>query len=377
MKITNVETIRAARYLFVQVHTDAGIVGLGESGTWAYLDASQAAITQFARYLVGQDPLLIEHHWNYIYRAYHFRGAALMGALSALDIALWDIAGKHFAVPVYQLLGGKVRDRVRTYFHVRGPTTQEVVAGIKSARDAGFTAVGHLSPFLDEPRNTPHFETHAQKIGRAADRVRQYREAVGDDVDLCIEVHRRLKPAEAIALAHEIEPYRPYFYEDPVRPDNLDEMEQVARNVRIPIATGERLHTIQEFAMLLGRFAVHYVRPDVCIAGGISHTKKIAGLAEAYDAIVVPHNPIGPVSTAACVQVAASVPNFAIQEYNQIEGTGERLVREPLVLDHGDLLVPEKPGIGVELVEGIAEKFPPKVQSVHSRLSTDGSVADR
>jgi galactonate dehydratase len=377
MKITSIEPIRASRYLFVKVHTDEGITGVGESGTWAFLDASEAAIRQFARYLVGQDPLRIEHHWNYMYRAYHFRGAAIMGAVSALDIALWDIAGKHHGVPVYSLLGGAVRDRVRTYFHVKAPTTEEIVAGCRAAKEAGFTAIGHLSPFLDEPRSKPYFETHAQKIGLAADRVRQYREAVGEEVDLCIEIHRRLKPAEAIALAHEIEPYRPYFYEDPVKPDNLDEMEQVARSIRIPLATGERLHTIQEFAMLLRRFAVHYVRPDVCMAGGISHTKKIAALAEAHDAMVVPHNPIGPVSTAACVQIAACVPNFAIQEYNQLEGEGEKIVTEPLALEAGDLLVPRKPGIGVELAEGIAEAYPPKPQSVHSRLATDGSVVDR
>lgn len=379
MKITRVETVRASRYLFVKIHTDTGIVGVGESGTWAFLDASEAAIRQFARYLQGQDPLRIEHHWNYLYRGYHFRGAAIMGALSALDIALWDIAGKHFGVPVWQLLGGKTRDRVRTYFHVKAPTTKEIVEGCKSAKSAGFTAVGHLSPFLDEPRSKPYFETHAQKIGRAADRVRQYREAVGDDVDLCIEIHRRLTPAEAIALAREIEPYRPYFYEDPVKPDNLDEMEQVARHVRIPIATGERLHTIQEFAMLLRRFAVHFVRPDVCMAGGISGTKKIAAIAEAHDAMVVPHNPIGPVSTAACVQIAACIPNFAIQEYNQLENAedADRVVSRALELEDGFLIVPDAPGIGVELVEGVEERYPPKPQSIATRLSIDGSVVDR
>ena len=379
MKITDVRTIRASRYLFTEVETDSGIVGLGESGTWGFLDASEAAIRQFGRYLVGQDPLRIEHHWNYMYRAHHFRGAAIMGALSAVDIALWDIAGKHFGVPVWQLLGGKVRDRARTYFHVKARTTEEMVAGCLSAKEAGFTAVGHLSPFLDEPKSDPYFETHARKIGRAADRVRRYREAVGDEVDLCIEIHRRLKPAEAIALATEIEPYHPFFYEDPVKPDNLDAMEQVARKIRIPIATGERLHTIAEFEMLLKRMAVDYVRPDVCMAGGISHTKKIAALAEAHDAMVVPHNPIGPVSTAACVQIAACIPNFALQEYNHIESAAdaEKLVKRPLELAGGFLIVPERPGIGVELEDGIAERYPPREQSVRARLATDGSVVDQ
>lgn len=379
MKITEVKTIRAHSYLFVQVYTDAGIVGTGESGTWGFLDASEAAIAQFGRYLVGQDPLRIEHHWNYMYRAYHFRGAAIMGAISALDIALWDIAGKHLDVPVYQLLGGKVRDKARVYFHVKGDSTEKLVNGCKAAKEAGFSAVGHLTLFLDEPKSAPYFETHAEKIGRAADRVRRYREAVGDEVDLCIEIHRRLLPAEAIALAGELEPYRPFFYEDPIKPDNLDAMEQVARHIRIPIATGERIHSIQEFEMLLRRFAVHYVRPDVCMAGGISHTKKIAALAEAHDAMVVPHNPIGPVSTAACIQIAACIPNFALQEYNQIEKSSPAggVVKQPLHLDGGYLTIPDKPGIGVELADDIEDKYPPLVRSVETRLNVDGSVVDQ
>src|SRR6266567_779053 len=225
MQITRVETKPVDRYLFVQVHTDDGIVGLGEAGTWGFLEAAEQVVAKFAHYLVGQDPLRIEHHWQYMYRSTHFRGAAIMGALSAIDIALWDIAGKHFGVPVYALLGAKT--------------------------------------------------------GQAIDAVRQFREAVGDDVDLCIEIHRRLTPAEAIVLARGIEPYHPLFYEDPILPDNFDAMGLVAENIHIPIATGERLHTIFEFEMLLRRGAVQFVRPDVCMCGGITGAKKVAALAEA------------------------------------------------------------------------------------------------
>src|SRR5919204_5343856 len=161
MKITAVETVSVDHYLFVRVHTDAGIAGLGESGAWGYLEASEQAIRTFERYLIGQDPLRIEHHWQYLYRWTHFRGAAIMGALSALDIALWDIAGKHFGVPCYQLLGGQVRDRARVYYHVFGETREKLVKGIKEAKQKGFTAVGHLTPFLDEKRDVPYFQTHA------------------------------------------------------------------------------------------------------------------------------------------------------------------------------------------------------------------------
>ena len=146
--------------------------GLGESGAWGYLEASEAAVQKYGRYLVGQDPLLIEHHWQYMYRFSHFRGAAIMGALSAIDIALWDIAGKHFEVPVYQLLGGKVRDRARVYYHVFGSTREELVAGVGDAKRQGFTAVGHLTPFLDAAREERYFKTHVDKITDAIDAVR-------------------------------------------------------------------------------------------------------------------------------------------------------------------------------------------------------------
>ena len=380
MQITRVETKPVDRYLFVQVHTDAGIVGLGEAGTWGFLEAAEQVVAKFAHYLVGQDPLRIEHHWQYLYRSTHFRGAAIMGALSAIDIALWDIAGKHFDVPVYQLLGGKTRDKARVYYHVFGRTTEELVAGCVDAKAKGFTAVGHLTPFADEPRDVPYFKTHASKIGDAIDTVRQYREAVGDDVDLCIEIHRQLTPAEAIVLARGIEPYRPMFYEDPILPDNFDAMGLVAENIHIPIATGERLHTIFEFEMLLRRGAVQFVRPDVCMCGGITGAKKVAALAEANYVGVVPHNPLGPVSTAACVQIAACIPNFAIQEYPIGEDSPPKseIMRTALTYDgKGSLVVPDAPGIGVELAPDAAERYPYRMRWLGTRLYADGSVMDQ
>jgi len=379
MKITAVEPIAIDRYLFVKVHTDAGITGLGESGTWGYLEASQAVMEKYARYLVGQDPLRIEHHWQYMYRFSHFRGAAIMGALSAIDIALWDIAGKHFGVPTYQLLGGKCRDKARVYYHVFGQTREELIQGIVDAKKRGFTAVGHLTPFLDESRDVPYFKTHVDKMRDAIDTVRQYREAVGDDVDLCIEIHRRLTPAEAIVLARGIEQFHPFFYEDPILPDNFDAMGLVAENIHIPIATGERLHTIYEFEMLLKRGAVQYVRPDVCMCGGITHAKKVAALAEANHVGVVPHNPLSPVSTAACIQLAACIPNFALQEYPLGEGESPKIdiVKSTVRLENGFLIIPDAPGIGIELAEDAAEKYPPRPREVVTRLNTDGSVMDQ
>ncbi len=379
MKIVEIETILVDRYLFVKVHTDAGITGLGESGAWGYLEASAAAVATFRRYLIGQDPLRIEHHWQYLYRWSHFRGAAIMGALSAIDLALWDIAGKHFGVPCYQLLGGKCRDKARVYYHVFGQTKEELVRGCVEAKRMGFTAVGHLTPFLDEPRQVPYFETHADKMRQAIDTVGRYREAVGDDVDLCIEIHRRLTPSEAIVLARGIERFHPFFYEDPVLPDSFDAMALVAQHIHIPIATGERLHTIWEFEMLLSRGAVQYIRPDVCLAGGLTHCKKIAALAEAHHVGVVPHNPLSPVSTAACVQLAACIPNFALQEYPRGEGEPPKseIVVSPLKVEEGFLIVPDAPGLGVELAEDAQERHPYRPRVVRTRLHVDGSVVDQ
>jgi galactonate dehydratase len=379
MKIVSVEPLLIDRYLFVQIRTDSGLVGLGESGTWGHLEASAAAIAKFGDYLVGQDPSRIEHHWNVMYRSGHFRGSAIMGAISAIDIALWDIKGKSFGVPVYELLGGKTRDKARVYYHVKGPTLEAQVAKIVEAKERGFTAVGHLNPFLDEERSQTYFQTHAAKINGAINAVRAYREAGGDEVDLCLEIHRRLSPAEAIVLARGIEQYRPMFYEDPILPDNIDAMAEVQSQIGIPIATGERLMGVHEFQMLLERKATHYVRICVCVAGGISGAKKIAALAEAHHKFVIPHNPLSPVSTAACLQLDACIPNLGIQELpdHADETPDKDLMTERLKVENGFLIVPDAPGIGVELIPDAREKFPPKPRKIGTRLNVDGSVVDQ
>jgi galactonate dehydratase len=395
MKITDVKVIPANSFLFVKVFTDEGIYGVGESGDWGFLMSSGEAIESFKTYLIGQDPLQIEHHWQYMYRCFHFRGAAVMGALSAIDIALWDITGKYYGVPVYQLLGGKCRDKVRTYYHVSGSTTEELVESCVKAKEAGYNAVGHLSPFLDEPRSKPYFETYAHMIDDATDRIRQVREAVGDDVDLCLELHRRLKPSEAIAFGHAVEKYTPYFLEDPCTPDNFDSMALIANRINVPIATGERIHTPQEFEMLLERNAVAYVRTSVCVCGGITGARKIAAIAEAHNAQIVPHNPLSPISTAACLQVAASIENFAIQELpdhntvsaterytssNKIQNTNFKqsdMVTWVPTVEHGFANLPTAPGIGADLIPDVDKKYPFNRRTINTRLHIDGSIVDQ
>jgi galactonate dehydratase len=232
---------------------------------------------------------------------------------------------------------------------------------------------------LDESRSIPYFKTHADKIQDAIDTVRRYREAVGNDVDLCLEIHRRLSPAEAVALADGIAQYHPFFYEDPILPDNLDAMDLIARKIKIPIATGERFFTAQQFATLLQRGAVQYIRPDVCLAGGLTNCKKIAGLAEAYYAQVVPHNPLSPVSTAACLQLAACIPNFALQEYprGEHEPPKSEMVKGTPELTDGYLVISDAPGIGVELAEDAQQRHPYRPRNVTTRLHHDGSIVDQ
>jgi len=379
MIITRIETIPVDRFLFVRVHTDAGIVGLGESGAWGFLEASEQVIEKFARYLVGQDPLRIEHHWNYLYRAFHFRGAAIMGALSALDIALWDIKGKYYDAPVYELLGGKTRTKARVYLDIGGKTVEEVIANARAAKGQGFTAVGHLSPLVDGSRSDIYEKTHGAKIADAVDAVRRYRQELGDEFDLCIELHRRLTPAEAIELGRAIEPYHPMFYEDPIRPDNLDAMAQVAQAIGIPIASGERLHTIYEFEMLFRRQAVGYARTSIGLCGGISGAKKIAALAEANHVLISPHVNSSPVISAASLQLAACIPNFGIQEHSPSESNSPKSDIVTPLLRHdgkGYLVIPDAPGIGIELVDDAAERFPYRMREMENRLHVDGSIVD-
>ena len=380
MKIKSVTPLMIDQYLLVKIETDNGLVGIGESGAWGFLEASASAITKFSDYLLDKDPLLIEHHWQYMYRFSHFRGSAIMGALSAIDIALWDIMGKHFQAPVYQLLGGKVRDKARVYYHVFGDTKEKLISGIIQAKKDGFTAVGHLTPFLDENRNERYFKTHADKINDAIETVKNYREAVGNEVDLCIEIHRRLTPTEAVQLGRGIEKFNPFFFEDPITPDNFDEMAYVADKINIPIATGERFTSLWEFQMSLSRNSVQYVRPDVCLVGGISGAKKIASLAEANHVGVVPHNPLSPVSTAACLQIAASIPNFSLQEYpigEHVPPKSKMISDAPIHDGKGYLLLPTKPGIGVSLKDTAVKDCPTVVREVETRLHEDGSVIDQ
>ena len=366
MKIASVVPVFADRFLFVRVETDGGIVGIGESGTWGHLDASAAAIRKFAGYLVGKDPRAIEHHWNVMMRFSNFTGAAINGAISAIDIALWDIKGKQLGVPIYELLGGKVRDKARVYGHCKGRTADKLVAHAERLKREGYTALGCMNPFLDEGFEQPWYLSHADKMHQGVDNVRRIREAVGSSVDLCIEIHSRMNPAEAVTLGRALEPYRPLFMEDPIRPNSLDAMAWVADHIPIPIATGERYVSLYQFQALMNRRGAEYLRPCITMCGGITAGKKIAAMAEAHDIQIAFHNPLSPVNLAACLQLDACISNFAIQEYpydnSDLEGfdglRGSRVIPDLPVPVNGFIAIPGKPGLGIELPADLGTRYP-------------------
>ena len=384
MKIASVEPLFVGRFLYVRVTTESGLVGIGESGAWGHLEASATSIEKFGEYLKGKDARQIEHHWNVMLRASHFIGAAISGAVSAIDIALWDLKGKHLGVPIYELLGGSMRHKARLYAHVKGRTIDDQVAHVRALRAAGFTAVGHLNPLLDESISEPYFKAHARKMADAIDNVRLLREAAGPDVDLCIEIHRRLTVPEAVTLARGIEPFHPMFFEDPLPPENPDAMAWLADRIPIPIATGERFINLQQFQTLLARRGVQYLRPCICLCGGITGGRKIAALAEAHDAQIVPHNPLSPVSLAACLQLGAAIPNLAIQEYPSASPNAQGKAVLPAhdvvtgldIPENGFIKIPDGPGLGITLVPG-AEHRERITRPIQMRPHLDGSVVDQ
>lgn len=381
MKITDVKLIYAKHYLFVHVYTDAGIVGLGEAGNWGYLGATAAAIEKFSTYLIGKDPFRIEDLNQNFYRSVYFRGSVIMSAISAIDIALWDIKGRALGVPVYELLGGKTREKIRVYASVMTKQTdpESLTRSYKELQDMGFNAA---KIFVNGPVQTVSNgmdEFFSGRIEDELEKVRICREAVGPHFDFVLEAHRGMTKPEAIAFGTEVARYRPMVLEDPMTPDNIDSMAEIAAKIPVPIATGERFTNLREFEMLMRRDAAQYIRPDVCAVGGITTAKKICSAAEANDVLVIPHNPLGPVSTAACLQICASIPNLGIQELPGfcINGAEDKMVKEPLRFKDGCILIPEGPGIGIELADDAAELYPANERGSNAaKRAFDGSVKD-
>ncbi|MAU56274.1 MAG: galactokinase [Dehalococcoidia bacterium] len=372
-KIEKIETILWDKWLILKIHCEDGTVGIGEGGVHGWQRPTETMIRTMEPYLLGKDPSLIEHHFQWLYRSSHFMGSVVQGALSAIDIALWDIKGKRLNVPVYELLSGKTRDKVRCYMHVVGESVDDLVKDAKAKVSDGFTAI-RFSPYKSDFYKHKSFSGWAEE---SVNRVAAVRESIGNDIDICIEIHRQMSPAESISLGKRLEPFFPFFYEDPMLPDSPAIMSEIQTQCNIPIATGERFTSIYEFQQLLEAKATSYIRPDLCLASGISGCKKISAMAEAHHIKVIPHNPLSPISTAACVQLDASIPNFALQEYTgESDPPKKDLIEKPIKLESGYLIVPEASGLGITLSED-ALKIPENPKILDTPIGFDGSVQDR
>jgi galactonate dehydratase len=380
MKITRIEQFfPRKRVRLVKVTTDTGLVGWGETTLEGRAKSTHAAVEELSVYLLGQDPLLIEHHWQHIYRSAFYRGGPVrMSALSGIDQALWDIAGKHHGVPTYQLLGGAVRDRIRVYAHWGIlDLTDETKAAARDRLDMLQKAGGYTA-FKSGPDGRWRGHESSAVIDEFVERAYLMREWVGSDVELAFDFHGKMAPALAIEICHEIKGMRPMFVEEPVPQENVDALKLVSDHVTFPIATGERLLSRWEFRQVFERQAVAFVQPDVSHAGGISELKRIANMAEVYYMQLLPHCAIGPVALAACMQVDAAVANFLIQE--QVDGAlGSGLLKEDWSVRDGHIELPRGPGLGFEIDEQQAQQnidLEEEELGGEYRHDCDGSVAD-
>jgi len=372
MRITRLETLLVQpRWLFLKVHTDEGLVGLGEPIVEGRALTVAAAVSELEPYLIGKDPTQVMHHWQAMYKHAFYRGGpVLTSAISGVDQALWDLAGKAAGLPVYKLLGGPLRSRIRLYRGCGGGTPEEAAESARQAAAQGFTALktgvagGRPARIVDSPGF----------VARATDCFAAMREAVGLNVDIAIDFHGAISPQTAGLLIKALEPYQPLFIEEPVQCQNVDVLADLARKTHIPIATGERIFTKWGFREILEKRAASVLQPDLSHAGGIFECRLIAGMAEAYYAAVAPHCPLGPISLAAGVHLDAAIPNFLAQEHTTL---GEGYLRQPFTLRDGYLDLPTGPGLGIELDDdAIAEKIGHDWKSPELYDVDDGAAVD-
>lgn len=385
MKITDIQTVvvnaKMRNWIFVKVMTDVGIVGWGEASTEWKTRAVVGCIEDYKPFVIGLDPTNIEHLYQVMVRHPYFRpGVIGASAISGIEMACWDIYGKSVNMPVYKLMGGKVRDKIRMYDHLGGGNmdavynqAQEGAMTGKALRsiEEGFTAF----KVLVVPRTMP-LDGH-KAINSAVQLMEALRKTCGDDIDIMIDLHGRTTPEMGIQYAKALEPYRPFFFEEPCPPEFADGMAKVARSTSIPIATGERLVTRFQFRELLEKQAVAVIQPDICHCGGLWEARKIAAMAETYYVSVAPHNPLGPIATAANIQFAACTPNWLIQEsFRSDVPWRDEVVINPLQIVEGHIIPSDRPGLGVEVNEKEAAKYPFQQEILMRYWHEDGSVAD-
>lgn len=384
MKIVKLETFLVPpRWLFLKIETDEQITGWGEPVIEGRAATVEAAVKELGTYLIGKDPLRIEDLWQMMYRSGFYRGGPiLMSAIAGIDHALWDIKGKYFNAPVYQLLGGACRDAIKVYSWIggdKGEAPDSVAAAAKRAVDCGFTAIK-----MNGTAELQYVDSY-EKIDIVLDRVRRIRETVGPYVGIGIDFHGRVHKPMAKVLAKELEPYRIMFIEEPVLSENNEALREIARHTNIPIATGERMFSRWDFKNLLHDGYVDIIQPDAAHAGGITECRKIAAMAEAYDVAVALHCPLGPIALAACLQIDAVSHNAFIQEqslgihYNQGTDLLDYL-EDPKVFDYqnGFVKIPQGPGLGINVSEAHVRKMAEVGHSWHNPVwrHTDGTIAE-
>jgi galactonate dehydratase len=368
--------------VIVKVTTDAGISGVGEAFATGKAKTTEAAVFEYERWLKGKDPTEIVRHWHAYYRGSRYPlGTATMGALSAVEHALWDIAGKACGLPVYKMLGGPFRNRLRLYasgylcqrshFFAEGGTP--LVDNVKATVAAGFTAV----KFTPQPEDYIN-KSWAQILEDSIERVRSVREAVGPQVDICLDYHgRSFSPAEAVQLAQAIEKYRPLFLEEPALTESPESLLEVKMKTSIPIAGGERCISRDRLKEILEKRVLHVLQPEPACNGGILETIHWGAMAELYHISIAPHQACGPVSLMACAQIDACVPNFLIQECNVDFGSRfiQDLFPDPPLIRNGYLILEDKPGLGVTFNEEAAAKYPYKPFDRPVIVRPDGGIA--
>lgn len=407
MKITDVklfllqDTKRPGRnYSFVKVYTDEGLSGLGEAGINGKELALQGLVDTYRPILVGMDPSRIEHIWQTLWRGQFFRGGHVhSAAVAAIDIALWDLRGKALGVPVYQLLGGRTRDFVRCYCHVQrsggapspGTDSSSGIGGDSGIDDS--SGIDDMVAYAKEQVAAGwQFVRFGVGEGSASDRdgifeqsralrwtvdaFSALRDALGPEVEICVDFHQRTTPTYAVQLAGELAPMRPFFVEDPVRAENPAQFASLRAQMSVPIATGEQLASKWDWRELIEKDLIDYCRVDLCICGGFTEARKLAGWCETHYIEQVPHNPLGPVSTAACAHFDLSTPLFAVQELTWRPGVLGEVVHTDLRLEGGNLYPGDSPGLGVELDEEAARGLPFQLPGLQILRRDDGSVSD-
>lgn len=354
MKITSMTTYAVPpRWLFLKIETDDGVVGWGEPVLEGRAASVAAAVEELSDYLIGQDPRRIEEHWTVLYRSGFYRGGGIhMSALAGIDQALWDIKGKALGVPVHDLLGGRVRDRIKVYSWIGGDRPAETAAQARAAVERGFSAIK-----MNGPEELQYLDSR-DKVEKVVANVAAVREAVGPDIGIGVDFHGRVHRPMARVLLDALAPYHLMFVEEPVLTEHVDGIADVLRNSATPIALGERLYSRWDFKDVITSGVVDIVQPDLSHAGGITEVRKIAAMAEAYDIAVAPHCPLGPIALAACLQLDAVAYNAVIQEqslgihYNTSNDLLDYLV-DPTVFAYeaGSVTIPQGPGLGIEVDE--------------------------